>query len=248
MVLSGCESNDISGIEINTQPSTKVKLDGKEAGMSPYKNRSLKAGLINVKVGQEGIGYWEKQLELKKNISTVINWTFGKNDDYSGGYILSMEKSTGSDSSIIISSSPARATVLIGGENRGLTPLFISNLGEGDKEVKISMPGYNSINLGIRPVEGHQIVLEAMMAKEEKVVVVTPTPAQSPVDSSNMIKIKTTDTGWLRVRDNPSATGVEIDKVNVGETYDSVGSMGDWTHIIVREKQGWVSTKFVEKI
>jgi len=249
MVLGGCGSGDIAGIEINTQPPVKIKIDGKEAGMSPYKNRSLKAGLVNIKIGQEGIGFWEKQLELKKNISTVINWTFGKSDDYSGGYILTMEKSNNKGSEMIVSSSPAKATVMVGGENRGQTPLYIADLGEGDKEIKIMLPGYNNINLGVRPVAGYQIVLEAMMAKEEKVVVATPTPGQNPdTITGNKIKIKATDTGWLRVRDLPSSAGLEIDKVNVGETFDSVGDSGDWTHIIVREKQGWVSSKFVEKI
>lgn len=216
--------------------------------MSPYKNKSLKAGSIDIQIGQEGIGYWSKQLELKKNISTIINWTFGKNDSYSGGYVLSMERSGGTGSGIIISSSPSKATVFIGGENRGLTPIYIANLGEGDKEIKTTIPGYVSINLGVRPVIGYQIVLEAVMAKEEKIVVATPTPLQTPQELGSKIKIKATDTGWLRVRDMPSSAGLEIDKVNAGETYDTVGDSGDWTHIIVREKQGWVSSKWVEKI
>lgn len=248
LFLGGCGSGDIAGIEINTQPSVKIKIDGKDAGMSPYKNRSIKTGTVNIKIGQEGIGFWNKELELKKNISTVIYWTFGKNDAYSGGYILSMEKYSDKGSGIIVSSSPSKATVLIGGENKGLTPLLITDLGEGDKEIKISMPGYTSLNLGVRPVIGHQIILEAMMAKEEKIAVSTPTPVNMPLESENKIKILKTDTGWLRVRDMPSSAGLEIDKVNVGEIYDSVGDSGEWTHIIVREKQGWVSTKFVEKI
>ncbi len=248
LVLGGCGSKDIAGIEITTQPPVKIKIDGKEAGMSPYKNRAIKTGLVDIKIGQEGIGFWNKQLDLKKNISTIINWTFGKNDNYSGGYVLSMERSNGTGSGIIVSSSPAKATVFIGGENRGQTPIFLADLTEGDKEIKIIMPGFVSINLGIRPVEGYQIVLEAILPKEEKVVVATPTPIQSPQEVGSRIKILKTDTGWLRVRDLPSSAGLEIDKVNPGEIYDTVGDSNDWTHIIVREKQGWVSTKFVEKI
>lgn len=247
LLLGGCGSGNIAGIEITTQPTTRIKIDSKDAGISPYKNKSLKAGLIDIQIGQEGIGYWSKQLELKKNISTIINWTFGKNESYSGGYVLSMERSGGTGSGIIISSSPSKATVFIGGENRGLTPLYVADLGEGDKEIKIMMPGYVSLNLGIRPVEKYRIVLEAIMAKEEKIVVATPTPASQP-EVGNKIKILETGTGWLRVRDLPNSAGLEIDKVNVGETYDTVGDSGDWTHIIVREKQGWVSSKWVEKI
>ncbi|PJC79841.1 hypothetical protein CO009_03255 [Candidatus Shapirobacteria bacterium CG_4_8_14_3_um_filter_35_11] len=246
--LGGCGSGNIAGIEISTQPPTKIKIDGKDAGMSPYKNRSIKAGLVDIKLGQEGIGDWQRQIELRKNISTVINWTFGKNDNYSGGYILSMEKIGGKDSRMIVSSSPAKASVFVGGEHKGLTPLFIANLSEGDREIKISMPGYTSLNLGVRLVEKYQIILEAIMAKEEKIVVATPTPLQTPQDSGSKIKIKTTDTGWLRVRNMPSSVGLEIDRVNPGEIYDSVGDSGEWTHIIVREKQGWVSSKWVEKI
>jgi len=247
LILGGCGLTPIAGIEITTQPSVKIKIDDKDAGMSPYKNRSMKVGTVEVKLGQEGIGFWSRQIELKKNISTVINWTFGKDEIYSGGYILSMEKTGGKQSSMIVSSSPAKATVFVGGENRGLTPLYIADLTDGDKEVKITIPGYNNINLGVRPVIGHQIVLEAVLAKEERIIL-TPTPISSPQELGNKIKIKSTDTGWLRVRNMPNSTGTEIDKVNVGEIFDSVGDSGEWTHIIVREKQGWVSSKFVEKI
>lgn len=248
VILGGCGLAEIAGIEISTQPSTKIKIDGKEAGMSPYKNKAMKAGTVEIKIGQEGIGFWNREIELKKNISTVINWSFGKSNDYSGGYILSMEKTGGNDSGIIVSTSPVKATVFIGGENRGLTPLYVDNLGGGDKEVKISLPGYTSLNLGIRPVASHRIILEGILAKEEKIVIVTPTPIQTPDVIGNKIKIKSTDTGWLRVRDMPSSAGLEIDRVNPGEIYDSVGDSGEWTHIIVREKQGWVSSKWVEKI
>jgi len=247
LLLGGCGSSDIAGIEISTQPPTKIKIDGKDAGMSPYKNRSIKAGLVDIKLGQEGIGYWQRQITLRKNISTAINWTFGKSDDYSGGYILSMEKIGGNESGLIVSSSPAKATVMVGGENRGQTPLYIANLGEGDKEIKISMPGYVSQNLGVRPVASYQLILEVVLAKEQRVIVATPTPASQP-EVGNKIKILETGTGWLRVRDLPNSAGLEIDKVNTGEIYDSVGDSGEWTHIIVREKQGWVSSQFVEKI
>lgn len=78
-----------SGVEIVSPPIAKVYLNGKESGMTPYKNNSLKPGNIEIKL-EDGGNSWEREIRLENNVTTVINWNLGKVDN--SGYILSMEK------------------------------------------------------------------------------------------------------------------------------------------------------------
>ena len=58
--------------------------------------------------------------------------------------------------------------------------------------------------------------------------------------------IKTTETGWLRVRNAGSLTGTEIAKVNTGGKYSVLETAGDWVKIKVSDTvQGWVSKAYV---
>lgn len=59
--------------------------------------------------------------------------------------------------------------------------------------------------------------------------------------------IKTTTTGWLRVRSLPSLSGVELAKVNTGQVFDVLEEKTGWIKIKVSETvTGWVSADYVE--
>jgi len=67
--------------------------------------------------------------------------------------------------------------------------------------------------------------------------------------ATGKIKIGTTPTGWLRVRNAPSISGAEVAKVNTGETYDVLESAPGWKRIKVSETlQGWVSADYVTAV
>jgi hypothetical protein len=78
-----------SGIEIISYPPAKVFIGDKEAGMTPYKNNTLKPGEQKIKLvanGQE----WTKNVHLENGANTVINREFGDNNQ-NGGYVLYFE-------------------------------------------------------------------------------------------------------------------------------------------------------------
>lgn len=250
ITLGGCGSKGVAGVEIVTQPITKIFIDGKEAGMTPYRNNSLQEGAINIRLGEEGLGWWQKRIELKKNISTVINWTFDKTEKASGGYILSMEKQNFQNAGLILASLPNGAAVSVGGEIRGNTPMAISDLGTGDKEVNIMLPGFKTISVGIRPIVGYRILIEAFLAREEKVAVTPEANDTQPtfVGGTKKIKILPTETGWLRVRAGNKLDSPEVGRVKVGEEYEYYSETKDWIEIKIGGKRGWVSTKYVAKL
>ena len=73
----------------------------------------------------------------------------------------------------------------------------------------------------------------------------TTAPAASVVGKT--AKIKTTPTGWLRVRDAANLNGLELAKVNTGETYAILEQGTDWLKIKVSDTiSGWVSAAYVD--
>jgi len=100
-----------SAIEINSYPVAKVFLDGKEVGMTPYKNRSLLPKEVEVKLVTNDLE-WTKKIKLQNNISTVVDWEFGKNNETSGGYVLYLEKTGDKNKAgIMINTTPSKSTV-----------------------------------------------------------------------------------------------------------------------------------------
>lgn len=243
-LLLGACGVEKSGVEIVSSPIAKVYLNGKESGMTPYKNNALKPGKMEIKLEDEG-NSWEREIKLENNVTTVVNWSLDKNRN--SGYILSMEKS-GENGSILINSSPGGAMIFIDGEVKASSPAKIENVGEGDKKISLSYPGYKNVNLIVKMVKNYQLIIDAKLEKEEKAKInniVTPTPFKQMVA---MVKIKETETGWLRVRNLPSSGGVEVGRVKPGESYELLDQNNDWYQIKFDNNNGWISAKYAEKI
>lgn len=242
LLLGACGMNK-SGIEVVSEPTAKVYLNGVESGSTPYKNLNLKPGEITLKL-IEGGKSWERKINLENNVTSVINWNLEKNNG--SGYILSMEKN-GSLGSILISSDPGGAMVYVDGEIKNSTPCKIEGLESGDRKVSISYPGYKSLNLIVKMIKGYQLVIESKLEKEFQEIVVdsTPTPTKSL-----MIKvlIKETETGWLKVRKEANSGAMEIGKVRPGEKYDFLGEENGWDKILFNNQEAWISAKYAEKI
>jgi hypothetical protein len=257
VLLSGCSlGNKKSGIEIMSYPNAKVFIDGKEAGTTPYKNNSLKPGEVEIKLTSGGTE-WIKKLRLENGANTVISREFGKDETTSGGYILYFE-STGdkNKAGFLTSTRPDRSTVKIEDEVKGLSPLKIDNVGEGDKKLTISYPGYKSLNSYVKFINGYQLVAEADLAKEEVIIRAeiddqsgtAPAGTASALTNTTMVTIKSTETGWLRVRNTASASGAEVARVKPGEKYKLLGEKDGWYQIdLGNSKNGWISATYAEK-
>ncbi len=236
---------DKSGVEIVSENTAKVYLNGRESGNTPYKNNTLKPGEIDIKLVDNKGSSWERKVKLESNVTSVINWSFDENKD--SGYILSMEKS-GGNPSILVNSNPNGAMVYLDGELKTSSPAKIENIEEGDRKLSISYPGYKGVNLIVRAVSGYQLVVDVKLEKEVRennINIISPVPTKS---LGSRVKIKDTETGWLRVRDASSNNGSEIGKAKPGETYDLINEVNGWYQISYNGKEGWVSTKYAEKI
>lgn len=252
--LSGCSLvARKSAIEINSYPVAKVFLDGKEMGMTPYKNRSLLPQEVEVKLVTND-KEWSKKIKLQNNISTVVDWEFGEDNESSGGYVLYLEKTGDKNKAgIMINTTPGKSTVVIDNEVKGLSPIRISNIGEGDKHLALSFPNHKTIDIFMKSVLEYQLVVDAVLPEEK----ITIEPEEERTESITTeignisavsIKIKETETGWLRVRESSSSAAREVGRVTPGESYPMIDENTEWYKIEIGEgKNGWISAKYAEK-
>ena len=248
LFLGGCSfSNKKTGIEIMTNPSAKVYINGKNEGSTPYKSNNLKPGEIDLRL-EHNETVVNKKIKLRDGSASVVYWDFGKNEEESGGYVLSMEK-TGDKKMVglIASSIPTKSIVSVDDETVDYTPKKIDNLGEGDKKITISFPSYKSTNIFVRGIKGYQFIVEAKLAKEEIIEPIAIEPTPTSLAEKKMVTIKETETGWLRVRESSSSASAEIDKVNPGESFELLETNNDWVKIKLNDNQsGWVSATYVD--
>lgn len=252
LFLGGCSlSNKKSAIEINSYPVAKVFIDGKEMGLTPYRNRALSPGEVEIKLTTND-QTWTKKIKLQNNISTVVDWEFGESEETSGGYVLYLEK-TGDkkNAGLMVNTTPNKCTVTIDNEVKGLSPIRIADISEGDRHLTLSFPSHKSLDVYMKSLKEYQLVVDATLA-EDKVEVnqeikeENPDLVSSPV--ANIIKIKETETGWLRVRESSSSAAKEVTKINPGETYPVLEESQDWYKIdLGNGKNGWISSSYGEK-
>jgi len=253
LFLGGCSlSNKKSAIEINSYPVAKVFINGKEMGLTPYRNRSLTPGEIEVKLEANGKS-WIKKVKLQNNISTVVDWEFGDKEETSGGYVLYLEK-TGDkkNAGLMVNTNPNKSTVTVDNEVKGLSPIRVSDIGEGDKHLSLSFPGHKTLDVFMKSLREYQLVVDAVLVEDKVEVAQEEIKQENPdlVSSSITvkIKIKETETGWLRVRESSSSAAREIAKINPGATYPMLEESRDWFKIDLGNGQsGWISTTYGEK-
>lgn len=253
MVLGGCSlAPRRSGLEIMSYPTAKVYVNGKEMGSTPYKNLELKPGDNEVRL-VTAAREWKKTLELQNNINTVIDWQFGENEDNDSGYILYLEKTGDKKATLLVNTVPSKTTVNIDGVVKGISPIKVSDLNEGDRQLTVSFPGYKSVNVFMKAIAGYQLVVEVKLAaeKSEAETIIqnqTETNNNLSVAQTQKVIIKDTETGWLKVRESNSVSAKEVTKVKPGESYVLLDEKTDWYKIdLGSSKSGWISTTYASK-
>ena len=254
LFLGGCSlSNKKSAVEIDSYPVAKVFINGKEMGLTPYRNRNLTPGEIDVRLEANGKN-WSRQIKLQNNISTVVDWEFGVDDNKSGGYILYLEKTGDKNKAGLLANTvPSKSTILIDNEVKGMSPIRISDIGQGDRHIALSYPGHKTIDVFAKSLKGYQLIVEATLAEEtvetKDEVVENTNPDLVAAPEQKTVKIKETETGWLRVREASSSAAKEVEKVNPGAKYHLVEESTDWYKIdLGNGKNGWISSSYAEKI
>lgn len=249
-------------LQVTANPRSKVYVDGKLIGTTPLckceVNDMIAVGDYTVRVEPEDSNYtaFEEKVTISKSILTVVDRTFAKGVA-SEGSIISLTPLDKKDViQLLVITFPDKAQVYVDNSPSGVSPLLLNNLTESDHEILIKKDGYRDKTVRIRTVTGYKLTVIAYLGVNTAVAgaQLTPTlspqasPSATPTQVISRIVILQTPTGFLRVRETPSAASAEVGRVNPGETYELVAEENGWFEIKLTNGQlGWISAQYAQK-
>ncbi|OGM10840.1 hypothetical protein A2Z22_03065 [Candidatus Woesebacteria bacterium RBG_16_34_12] len=249
-----------AGIFIESQPPSSVIIDGEQLGRTPYKEtRNPKE--ITLKLIPESfekpLSTYETRISLVPGIETYIKREFGESEESSSGEVLSFEKIGGDESSLAIVTIPDSAQIAIDNTSKAFAPYKTSAISEGNHQIKVSLPGYLEKIVSIKTQKGYKLTALIKLSQDKEYVKGEEKAAEEEVvveeeeSKKTMIKIKETGVGFLRVRNEPSTLGEEIDRVEPGKMFVLIEEDEEtgWFKIEYEEgKQGWITNQYAEKV
>lgn len=251
----------LAALRVDSVPlKTRVFLDDREIGQTPYYDEQIPAGEYRVKLmPPSGAGParlpWETRIKLTGGTLTYISRDLGTLDEETGGQILTLEK-TASDkrAELVIISTPDGATVLVDKVDRGKTPLLLTDIPPGNHVINISTPTYADQVVNSRVISGFRLNVAVKLKRLPSLARDTVKPTADLVASGSgqtvtkpYVLINETPLGFLRVRALPDFTASQSGKVLPGEKYPFLGESQNWVKIKLKEAaEGWVSGQYVE--
>jgi hypothetical protein len=248
------KERQLAGLQVTSEPRATIFLDGKHLGQTPFKSEQLRSGDFSFKLVPDGELFfpWTQKIKLNPGVLTAIDRQFGQTEEVSSHEILTLESSVNKNlASLAVISSPDGALVKIDGVTHGFTPLSLSDVSEGDHLISISLNGYLEKEVKAKTVLGRRLIINIKLAKEKDDEEETTSIDEEGVEEESEIAyvvIKETETGWLRVRLEPTTAASEAAKVKPGEKYPLLEENKGWYKIPYEEgKEGWISGKYATK-
>lgn len=273
LVLGGCTLRNPfikkpAGLEISSTPASTVFLNGENVGETPYSNKNLKPGDYTIKLvptSGESLTPFEIKRKLGSQVTTVIVRSLRSSEPDSSGYILTFEPEPGNKTYLSVISDPDAVNLSIDGQPSGFTPLSKIEIAPGSHTIGITSPGYLDQSIQVNAVKNYNLVVSAKLASQtinlisEPVASGSAEPAPSSTPSASVapaiietitkpyVTVLATETGWLRVREEPSGASAELGKANTGEKLKYLGETTEtgWHKIEFAGKPGYVSGKYV---
>lgn len=229
-----------SGISVLSTPDgATVYLNGKEVGKTPYEDKNLEVKEYVLKIDKDGASY-QGNIKLNDGTVTIINRDLAKDLSSSAGETLSLNHGKG----VTVISNPSDADVEIDGKNLGKTPIRL-NLDSGEHNILVSHPNYLKRSIKATLPKDFNLTISADLAISEADLTQISAPV---VTQTPEVVVKSTPTGFLRVRDQASLNGKEIAQVKVGDTLILLEEQGSWDRVrLSNGVEGFVSSVYVTK-
>lgn len=276
--LIGSRSPKQGELRVESTPSVSIFLDSNHIGRSPYRDK-VNVGEYTIKLVPEStteqVASWQGKITVGANLLTYVNANLTDSELTSAVDVLWLEKISGKNPELTLTTNPDGATIMIDDQTRGVSPLTINDLPAGDHTLFISSPGFSSRTLKVKTTAGYKLIATFKLAlssggSPEATSTPTPTPSGKSTPSPTMkvtptkaatssatmpdppkpfAIIKDTPTGFLRVRSEPSTAATESARVNPGEKYHIFDEQSGWYQISYdATNKGWISGTYAEKV
>jgi uncharacterized protein YgiM (DUF1202 family) len=232
-----------SGLLVESDKTSLVFINGNQVGTTPYKDTNLSEGSVKVKiVDASSSAQWEGNVKLSGGTLSVVNRDIATNSAEASGEVISLDRGKG----VAVTSNPTGVTVTVDGENKGLTPLYVDNLTAGEHQFLLAKDNYLKRSVRAVVTDGYSLSLNIDLAQLEMVLPQSPTAL---ISTNQLLIVKETPTGFLRVRQSPSTSGDEVARVSPGDSLTLEEETNDswWKVKTTDGKEGYVSTQYITK-
>lgn len=248
-------------LHIESRPGAAVFLDNVMKGNTPYTS-SHKEGDYMLKIVPDGVATqaasWQKKISILNGSLTYVDVQLESTDigSWADVYWLTRLGGFTKASGLVVETEPSGALVYIDNDEKGVSPLTLENVTQGNHELSLFMPGFSRRSKKININPGFQlhafVKLSLDPSQKSQYTIDEPvqlsTAAASIKEPSNTILILETPTGWLRVRDEPTLAGSESARVNPGQRFELLEEQAGWFKILIdSEKEGWISSEYAKK-
>lgn len=243
-------------LRADSTPASNVFVNNTLIGQTPLQV-TYPEGVYTVKfvptANNQNIGTYTASIRVFKNITTYIDRELAASDLNSSGIMLTLDKSSGENGQILVSTKPPGLFVSLDGEERGISPLFMDNVNTGEHDLGVRGEGFLSKSIKINTVKGYKLLADFQVAydqeykkKKDALQNKDATPSASLSQQTQELQILSSTTGWLRVRSEPSLDASESAKVNSGDKFPYFDSKEGWYQIeYAKGQRGWVNGEYV---
>jgi hypothetical protein len=241
-----------TGILVDTKPASEIYIDSEFHGKTPLEI-TRDPGDIVLRLIPESYEIplipYETKIHLEKGVKTIVHRDFAQTQENAAGEIISYEKISDKDSPVAVISYPDAAEINIDGNITGNAPFQSKDISPGDHTLKVNAVGYKERIIHFKTQKGYRLTVVAYLAKDQtNNNIENPSPSPTPIENQKQtVEILEVETGYVRVRKEPSTLSAEIGRVTPGKSYDFVekDDKSGWYQIVFEEgKEGWVSNQY----
>lgn len=243
-------------LQVTSNVPAKVVLNGKTLGKTPIckceQIDRIDAGNYTLELVPEGnFEKFSTKIKIGRGVLTAVDRTFLPGS-YASSYVLTLEKSSGNEPQLFVSSLPSGALVSVDGNETGATPNLVTSISASEHEVELQKGGYGKKTIRVKTIPGYKLVIEALLGTQPEAGEVLPgsegSPSPTPTTTQQLVTILATPTGFLRVREEPNVVSTEIGRVLPGDELILIAEENDWYKIQLKDgSEGWISSSFAEK-
>lgn len=258
------ESQNIYGkVKIVSSPAASIFINNVATSKVPYEDK-LKEGEYLLKLIPEenatDTASWQRKIKVYKNTLTYVNAELGSTDISTAADVLTVTKmdrmGKNDTGELAIETEPAGTIIYVDNDEKGVSSMTVVDIPKGDHELSVFMPGFFRRTQKINITSGYRINAFIKLAADktqpstfllDDSKIATPEAKQEET-GKQMILIKDTPTGWLRVREDSTINASESGRVNPGQKFELLEEKTGWYKIeFEKNKTGWVSSEYCTK-
>lgn len=227
-----------AGIVVSSDPPAVVFVNDSNVGKTPFEGM-FAPGEVVVKLLPEGSkGVFETRVNLVAGVKTIIQRQFSNNNDNSAGFIGTFEKTDPKKTLVSVVSVPERAQVLIDGQLRGTTPLFLDDVAPGKHEITVMATDYIGKTVSARFYKGYKFIAFFEIVPRTSLGV-------AKRKSEEYVQLKERTKG----KEGPSTTSVTLRDLeeNIDYLVLEKSEDGKWYKLKVSDDAVWVESSFIKE-